>query len=54
MCRICGHIWCPTSCPEYTPEDDPCATGRCERCGRVIFGEGSRLCLYCQDEEEEE
>lgn len=52
MCSVCGHLWCVRGCPDYVPEEDPGVTGRCECCGRVVFGFGTTRCEACREEDE--
>lgn len=48
VCAICGLTWCVSACPNYEPERDPMAEGRCEQCGTVLFAAGAVLCERCE------
>jgi hypothetical protein len=51
MCSVCGQMFCPPSCPEYDPKNDPLYVGRfCKACGCLLEDEEGDLCYFCEED----
>lgn len=50
MCSVCGQMFCPPSCPEYDPRQDPTCNGLCEACGTPIYGHETQYCDDCREQ----
>ena len=51
MCAVCGQRFCPVSCPEYDPADDPDVVGWCDICGEPLYRSGDTVCENCIEDE---
>ena len=49
MCSVCGMMFCPPECPEYSAREDPAYAGGCELCGAALYGSEERYCEDCRE-----